>query len=64
MKLRNKITEDINKRNKPYLMLFGLNAVMKCVIQKNFSSAEGEKSEKSAVFVPGQKYINTAQLLS
>ena len=46
MKIRNNITEDINERNKPYLMLYGLNAVLKCVIQKNFSSvAEGEKVE-------------------
>ena len=48
MKLRKKITEDINERNKPYLMLYGLNSVLKCVIQKNCSSAEGEKSGKLA----------------
>ena len=34
MKLRNKVTEDINERNKPYLMLYPLNSVFKCVIQK------------------------------
>ena len=33
MKLRNKITEDIKERNKPYLMLRGLNSVLKYVVQ-------------------------------
>ena len=48
MKLRNKMTEDINERNRPYLMLYGLNAVLKCVIQKKCASAEGEKGRKLA----------------
>ena len=48
MKLRHKITEDIKERNKPYLMLYGLNAVLKCVIQKKCSSPEGKKSGKLA----------------
>ena len=44
MKLRNKITEDIKKTNKPYLMLHGLNSVLKCVVQKICSSAAGKKN--------------------
>ena len=35
MKLKNKIAEDINERNKPYLMLHGLNLVLKSVVQQN-----------------------------
>ena len=45
MKLRNKITEDMNERNKPYLMLYGLNAILKSVIPKNCSSTEGDEVE-------------------
>ena len=32
---RNKITEDINKKNKPNVMLYGLCSVLKCVVQRN-----------------------------
>ena len=32
---QNKITEDINEKNKPNLMLHGLSSVLKCVIQQN-----------------------------
>ena len=32
---QNKITEDINEKNKPNLMLRGLSSVLKCVVQQN-----------------------------
>ena len=32
---QNKITEDINEKNKPNLMLHGLSSVLKCVVQQN-----------------------------
>ena len=45
MKLRNKITEDINERYKPYVMLYGLNGVLKCVIKKNVPQRRVRKVE-------------------
>ena len=37
---RNKVTEDINEKNKPNLKLHGLSSVLKCAVQQNlfFSS--------------------------
>ena len=32
---QNKITEDINEKNKLNLMLHGLSSVLKCVVQQN-----------------------------
>ena len=32
---QNKITEDINEKNQPNLMLHGLSSVLKCVVQQN-----------------------------
>ena len=32
---KNKITEDINDKNKPNLMLHGLSSVLKCVVQQS-----------------------------
>ena len=32
---QNKVTEDINEKNKPNLMLHGLSSVLKCVVQQN-----------------------------
>ena len=32
---QNKITQDINEKNKPNLMLHGLSSVLKCVVQQN-----------------------------
>ena len=41
---QNKITEDINEKNKSNLMLHGLSSVLKCVGQQNlFSSGRREK---------------------
>ena len=31
----NKITEDVNEKNKPNLMLHGLSSVLKCVVRQN-----------------------------
>ena len=33
---QNKITEDINEKNKVNLMLHGLSSVLKCVVQQKF----------------------------
>ena len=46
--LRDKLQEKLPRVTWLYLMLYGLNAVLKCVLQKNCSSAEGEKSGKLA----------------
>ena len=32
---QNRITKDINEKNKPKLMLHGLSSVLKCVVQQN-----------------------------
>ena len=32
---QNRITEDINEKNKPKLMLHGLSSILKCVVQQN-----------------------------
>ena len=32
---QNKITEDINEKNKPNLTLHGWSSVLKCVVQRN-----------------------------
>ena len=32
---QNKITEDVNEKNKPNLMLYGLSSVLKCVVRQN-----------------------------
>ena len=41
---QNKITEDINEKNKPNFMLHGLSSVLKCAVQQNlFFSGQREK---------------------
>ena len=41
-----RITEDINEKNKPNLMLHGLISVLKCVVQQNLFLSGCEKSGK------------------